>query len=44
MTSAVSISAEPAEPVAGAPAPLAALLPARGEPADADTVFARFMA
>jgi superfamily II RNA helicase len=28
---------------AGAPAPLAALLPGRGEPADADTILARFM-
>jgi superfamily II RNA helicase len=43
MTSAAPVSAEPAEPNAGGPAPLAALLPARGEAADADAIFARFM-
>jgi superfamily II RNA helicase len=39
----MSVVAPETEPAAAAPAPLAALLPARGEPADADTILARFM-
>jgi superfamily II RNA helicase len=39
----MSAAAPENEPTAAATAPLAALLPARGDPADADTILARFM-